>query len=260
MFKKILIILSISVFVCICVLNANNKSYVKISDIRKPRKIALASFMVKRDMVDVKYDKMKYLNAEVYSEYIASNFISNFNTTNSFVSLVPLETVLPKALFDSMPQSFPLDSEYVAPLGYISTNNVSDEVLEALEGKVDSIMFAQARFSLWSQRIFIDFSVYDLNRELIWRDTFDGTSRYIMADKTITPKTSYNVVLRTVEELQKKYDEEFYTVIDDAIKNSIENMAVKFPMIFSTNDYYQTIRTLSLTNENNNTEVEPDSE
>lgn len=245
-----------SIVTSVLVLNASNKSYVKISDISKPRKIALASFMVNRDMVDEKYDKMKHLNTEVYSEYIAANFVSNFNIDQSFVSLVPLKDVVSKSLLDSMPQGFSIKSEYVAPLGYISTNDVSDEVLQALEGKVDSIMFAKAHFSLWSQRIFIDFSVYDLNRELVWRDTFDGTSKYIIGNMGITPKTSYNVILRNVEESQKKYDEELYVVIDDAIKNGIENMAKKFPMIFNTNDYFQTIKTFSLTNNNVGTEVE----
>ncbi len=250
--KKILIITSILIASSILALGSYNKNYVKISDIVKPRKIALASIMINRDMLDSRYDKTKYINGEIYAEYIASNFVSNFNIDESHLSLVPLEEVLPKNLFDTLPQTFPIKSEYVAPKGYITTNDVSDDILASLEGKVDSIMFAQARLSIWSQRIIIYFSVYDLNRELVWRDTFDGTSKYIMADTSITPKTSYNVVLQNVQNQEKKYDEQLYIVIDEAIKDSVDKMAKKFPMIFSTNDYFQTIKTFSLTNANEN--------
>ncbi len=259
MLKKILIIISILISTSILVLQANNKNYVKMSDISRPRKIALASIMINRDMIDSKYDKVRYFNTSIYSEYIASNFVSNFNIDQSFVSLVPLNEVLTKNLIDSIPRNFSLDSEYVTPLGYISTNDVPDDILTALEGKVDSIMFARARFSIWSQKIFIDFSVYDLNRELIWRDQFDGSSKHIIADAGITPKTSYNVVLQNIQKKQQKYDEEFYIVIDEAIKDGIENMAKKFPMIFNTNDYFQTIKILDITN-NDKTKADLDSE
>ncbi len=237
----------------VLVLHARQKNYVKLSDIDKPRKIALASFMIKKDMLDTKYDKVKHLNGEIFSEYIVSNFVNSFNIDESYVSLIPLEKVLPKKIFDTIPQTFSLTSEYVSPLGYITTDDVSDEVLAALEGKVDSIMFTKVHFSLWSQRIFINFSVYDLNRELVWRDTFDGTSKHIIADTSITPKTSYNVVLQNVKNQQKRYDDEVYIVLNEAIQNSIDNMAKKFPMIFSTNDYFKTIKTFSLTNKENQT-------
>ena len=231
-------------------LYSQNKNYIKMSDISRKRTVALASFMVKRDMVNSKYDKVKYLNTEVYSEYMVNSFISNFNNTNSFMTIVPLEDVLPKILFDNLPMGFPLDSEYIAPLGYISTNNVPDDVLKALEGKVDSIMFANASLSFWSQRVFIDFSIYDLNRDLVWKDQFDGQSKYIIGDTSITPKTGYAVILEDVMNEQRKHENELYIIIRESISNSINNMAMKFPMIFDTNDYFQMRKTFSLTNNN----------
>ncbi len=250
MSKKIFISILLVGILTALLYSQSNRNYINMNDITKKRTVALASFRLKESMTNKALDKLKYFNVELYSEYIVNSFISNFNSTNSFITLVPLKSVLSKNAFNSLPSTYPLDSEYVAPLGYIATNNVPDNVLEDLQGKVDSIMFADVTLSFWAQKIFINFSMYDLDRELIWRDTFEGESKYIIGDNPLSQDRAYSVILEQVAENEKKHEAGLYRVIDESISNSIYNISRKFPMVFDTNEYFRTVETFSLTNEN----------
>lgn len=246
--KKIFITITIAVFTTMALYGAKN--YIKLSDIRKKRKIALISFTMPKDMLNLKYDKVKYLNNEIYIDYIANSFISNFNNANEYMNIDAVGNIISAQLFSTYPLGHQMHDKYAVASQTVAVNDVDEKMIEALSGKVDSYMFINANPSFWSQNVVIDFEIYDLNKELIWEGSFEGASKYIIADTSITPKTGYQIVIKEIMEYQKRHQSELYIILDEAIANSVANTLKKYPTAFKRKTGYEMIRTFSLTNEN----------
>ena len=79
------------------------KSYVVVDNIiSKERNIVIASFTFPKDMTNQYFDKLKYLNTEIYADYVLESFISNFNSQNELVKLITLEEALGKSEFSKL--------------------------------------------------------------------------------------------------------------------------------------------------------------
>ena len=246
-FLFIFIILSLFITVS-C---ASKYSYVRVDDIiDKNRTIAIASFTFPKSMTNEYWDRLKYLNTEIYTDFVLNSFISNFNSQNEMVKLVTLQEAIGNKEFANLPHHSILGADYVAATGTLATNRLSEETLALLADKVDGIMYAESAMSFWSQKVTIDFEIYDIDGNYLWIDTLNGASYYIIGDTGApTRQTAYEIVIADVMKYQKKHAEELYIVIDQAISNGVSGLKGKVPYAFNTNDIIFTQKTFSLTNE-----------
>lgn len=248
--KKLAILTSIMVLLIISCIGFR-ASYVRVDDIiSKKRTIAVASFTLPKSMTNEYLDKLKYLNTQIYADFLLSSFISNFNRQNEMVKLETLKNALGDIEFSKLPYHYILGSEYAVATGTIATNYLSENTIDLLKGKVDGVMYADATMSFWSQRVDIKFQVYNLDGNPIWIDNIKGISYHIIGDTGIpTRKTAYEVVVADVLEYQKRHSAELYIVIDEAVSNGVSTLKSRVPYAFTTNDILFTQKTFSLTNE-----------
>lgn len=246
-----LFISTIILFLFITVSCASKYSYVRVDDIiEKNRTIAVASFTFPKSMTNQYWDRLKYLNTEIYTDFVLNSFISNFNSQNEMVKLITLEEAIGNKEFANLPNHSILGADYVAATGTLATNRLSEETLALLADKVDGVMYAESAMSFWSQKVTIDFEIYDIDGNYLWIDTLNGASYYIIGDTgTPTRQTAYEIVIADVMKYQKKHAEELYIVIDQAISNGVSSLKGKVPYAFNTNDIIFTQKTFSLTNE-----------
>ncbi|WP_295154953.1 hypothetical protein [uncultured Brachyspira sp.] len=230
---------------------ASRYSYVRVDDIiEKKRNIAIASFTFPKSMTNQYLDKLKYLNTEIYADFVLNSFISNFNSQNEMVRLITLEEAIGNKDFAELPNHSILGADYVAATGTLATNRLSEETLLILADKVDGIMYANSAMSFWSQKVTIDFEIYDIDGDYLWIDTLNGDSYHIIGDTgSPTRQTAYEIVIADVMKYQKRHAEELYIVIDQAISNGVSKLKGRAPYAFNTNDIIFTQKTLSLTNE-----------
>ncbi|WP_300366430.1 hypothetical protein [Brachyspira sp.] len=230
---------------------ASKYSYVKVDDIiGKNRTIAVASFTFTKSMTNHYLDRLKYLNTEIYTDFVLNSFISNFNSQNEMVRLITLEEAMGNKDFAELPNHSILGANYVAATGTLATNRLSEKTLSALADKVDGIMYANSTMSFWSQKVTINFEIYDLEENYLWIDTLNGDSYHIIGDTGApTRQTAYEIVIADVMKYQKRHAEELYIVIDQAISNAVSRLKGKVPYAFNTNNIIFTQKTFSLTNE-----------
>ena len=221
-FLFIFIILSLFITVS-C---ASKYSYVRVDDIiDKNRTIAIASFTFPKSMTNEYWDRLKYLNTEIYTDFVLNSFISNFNSQNEMVKLVTLQEAIGNKEFANLPHHSILGADYVAATGTLATNRLSEETLALLADKVDGIMYAESAMSFWSQKVTIDFEIYDIDGNYLWIDTLNGASYYIIGDTGApTRQTAYEIVIADVMKYQKRHAEELYIVIDQAISNGVSGL------------------------------------
>ncbi|WP_367270979.1 hypothetical protein [uncultured Brachyspira sp.] len=230
---------------------ASRYSYVRVDDIiEKNRTIAIASFTFPKNMTNQYTDKLKYLNTEIYTDFVLNSFISNFNSQNEMVRLITLQEALGNEEFAKLPNHSILGADYVAATGTLATNRLSEETLSLLTDKVDGVMYASSAMSFWAQKVSINFEIYDITGDYLWIDTLDGASYHIIGDTGApTRQTAYEIVIADVMKYQKKHAEELYVVIDQAISNGVARLKGKAPYAFNTNEIIFTQKTFSLTNE-----------
>ena len=127
---------------------ASRYSYVRVDDIiEKNRTIAIASFTFPKNMTNQYTDKLKYLNTEIYTDFVLNSFISNFNSQNEMVRLITLQEALGNEEFAKLPNHSILGADYVAATGTLATNRLSEETLSLLTDKVDGVMYASSAMS-----------------------------------------------------------------------------------------------------------------
>lgn len=251
--KKILKRLFIFFIISIIISCANmRKSYVVVDNIiSKERNIVIASFTFPKDMTNQYFDKLKYLNTEIYADYVLESFISNFNSQNELVKLITLEEALGKSEFSKLSNHSILGADYVAATGTLPSGISDETAIEKIFNDYDGIMYANSYMSFWSQNIIVDFRIYDANGEYLWVDTLSGKSYHIIGDTgSPTKQTAYEIVIADVVKYQQRHGEELYTIINQAISNGIRGLKERIPYAFNTNDIPFTQKTFSLTNEN----------
>ena len=246
---KLFIFIIMALFIMISC--ASRYSYVRVDDIiEKNRTIAIASFTFPKNMTNQYTDKLKYLNTEIYTDFVLNSFISNFNSQNEMVRLITLQEALGNEEFAKLPNHSILGADYVAATGTLATNRLSEETLSLLTDKVDGVMYASSAMSFWAQKVSINFEIYDTTGDYLWIDTLDGASYHIIGDTGApTRQTAYEIVIADVMKYQKKHAEELYVVIDQAISNGVARLKGKAPYAFNTNEIIFTQKTFSLTNE-----------
>ena len=246
---KLFIFIIMSLFIMISC--ASRYSYVRVDDIiEKNRTIAIASFTFPKNMTNQYTDKLKYLNTEIYTDFVLNSFISNFNSQNEMVRLITLQEALGNEEFAKLPNHSILGADYVAATGTLATNRLSEETLSLLTDKVDGVMYANSAMSFWAQKVSINFEIYDITGDYLWIDTLNGASYHIIGDTGApTRQTAYEIVIADVMKYQKKHAEELYVVIDQAISNGVAGLKGKAPYAFNTNEIIFTQKTFSLTNE-----------
>lgn len=252
MFKRsVKLFVFIIIFLFITISCASKYSYVRVDDIiEKKRTIAIASFTFPKSMTNQYLDKLKYLNTEIYTDFVLNSFISNFNSQNEMVKLITLQEAIGNEEFAKLPNHSILGADYVAATGTLATNRLSEETLSLLSGKADGVMYANSAMSFWSQKVSIDFEIYDITGDYLWIDTLNGVSYHIIGDTGApTRQTAYEIVIADVMKYQKLHAEELYVVIDQAISNGVNGLKGKAPYAFNTNDIIFTQKTFSLTNE-----------
>ena len=230
---------------------ASKYSYVRVDEIiNKQRTIAVASFTFPKSMTNQYYDRLKYLNTEIYTDFVLNSFISNFNSQNEMVKLITLKEAIGDDEFASLPSDYyyVLGSDYVAATGTLA---VDGDVFSLLKEKnIDGLMYAHASMSFWSQKVNIDFEIYDNDGNYLWIDYLDGNSYHIIGDTGApTRQTAYEIVIADVMKYQQRHAEELYIIIDQAISNGVSKLKGKTPYAFNTNDILFTQKTFSLTNE-----------
>lgn len=247
-FLKIIITITLLFTILSCV---KTYSYVKVDNIiEKRRVVAITSFLFPKNMTDKNLDKLKYLNTEIYADYVLNSFISNFNKESEMIKIDKLQNIVGNKDFSSLQYHSLLDSPYVAASGTLAVDDTNPELINMLKGKVDAFMVVKVKMSFWAQKTYFDFDIIDLDTNSIWKDTMEGTSYYIIGDAGPTKKTSYEIVIADVMEYQKRHQQELYTIIDESVRDSIINTKKRVPYAFSTNDILFTVKTFSLTNEN----------
>ena len=247
---SVFIIFVFSSFILSC---ANmRQSYVVVDNIiSKERTIVIASFTFPKNMTNQNLDKLKYLNTEIYADFVLGSFITNFNSQNDLVKLITLEEALGKQEFSKLSNHSIFRADYVAATGTLAANILDEETANKILNNYDGIMFANSYMSFWSQNIIIDFRVYEANGSYLWVDRLNGKSYHIIGDTgSPTRQTAYEIVIADVVRYQQRHGEELYTVIDEAISNGINGLKERIPYAFSTNDILFTQKTFSLTNEN----------
>lgn len=226
-------------------------SYVRVDDIiSKKRTIAVVSFTFPKNMTNEYFDRLKYLNTQIYTDFVLNSFISNFNLQNEMIKLETLKDAIGDSEFSKLPYHYVLGADYVVASGTVATSRLKESTIDLLKGKVDGVMYINSSMSFWSQRIDISFRILDLNGHPIWLDNIKGISYHIIGDTgTPTRKTAYEVVIADVLEYQKRHSSELYIIIDEAISNGITILKGRVPYAFATNDILFTQKTFSLTNE-----------
>ena len=231
---------------------AEKYSYVKVYDIiEKNRTVAIVSFTFPKNMTNDYFDKLKYINTEIYTDFVLNSFISNFNYQNVMVKLVTLQEALGDEEFSKLGNHSILGADYVVATGTLATNSLNEDTISLLvSNKIDGIMYVNSYISFWSQKIDIDFNIYDIDGKYLWIDNFNGYSYHIIGDTGApTRQTAYDIVLADVMKYQERHANELYTIIDQAVSNGISKLKGKVPYAFNTNDIIFTEKTFSLTNE-----------
>lgn len=219
--------------------------------ISKERNIVVASFTFPKNMTNRHLDKLKYLNTEIYADFVLGSFISNFNSQNKLVKLIALEDALGKQEFSKLSNHSILGADYVAATGTLSSPISDETAIEKIFNDYDGIMYANSFMSFWAQNIIIDFRIYDKDGDYLWIDRLNGNSHYIIGDTgSPTRQTAYEIVIADVVRYQQRHSEELYTIINQAISNGVNGLKDRVPYAFNTNDILFTQKTFSLTNEN----------
>lgn len=234
--KKFLIIalVFVSILISSC---SQNYSFLRVEEIVYSKKtIALSSFTFPKSMTNYTLDRLKYLNTQIYSDYVLNSFISNFNSQNELIKLVTLESVIGSEDFSKLEYHSILGADYVAATGTIATNILDSSTINLLKGKVDGYMFADASMSFWAQKVTIDFSMFNLDGTPIWIDELEGSSYYIIGDAGPTKQTAYDIIVADILEYQKRHKNELYIVIDQAVSNAVIELKDKVPYAFNTNE------------------------
>ena len=131
---KIYILAIIILFIFISC--ASKYSYVRVDEvISKPRTIAVASFTFPKSMTNQYYDRLKYLNTEIYTDFVLNSFISNFNSQNEMIKLVTLKEAIGDNEFAALPSEYHyvLGADYVAATGTLA---VDGDVFSILRDKL----------------------------------------------------------------------------------------------------------------------------
>lgn len=251
--KKLFIFPFLFIFFIIVIISCANmrKSYVVLDNIiKKERNIVIASFTFPKSMTNQSLDKLKYLNTEIYADFVLESFISNFNAQNNLVNLITLEEALGKQEFSKLSNHSIFRADYVAATGTLASDILDVGIADKVLSDYDGIMFANSYMSFWSQNIIIDFRVYESNGEYLWVDKLDGKSYHIIGDTgSPTKQTAYEIIIADVTKYQQRHGEELYTVINEAISNGVSGLKDRIPYAFNTNDILFTQKTFSLTNE-----------
>ena len=227
-------------------------SYILLDDIiKRERTIAITSFTFPKSMTNEYYDKLKYLNTQIYADYVLNSFISNFNAQNTLIKLVTLENAIGSSDFSTLDNYYILGSSTVAATGTLATNTVDNKILSLLkENDIDGIMTANAIMSFWKQSIEVDFEVDSIDGSSLWVDSFIGNSQHIIGDTgSPTKQTSYKIIIADVLKYQERHLDDLYIIIDESVSNGISKLKNKVPYAFNTNNIIFTERTLSITNE-----------
>lgn len=229
------------------------RSYVLVDEKDMVKKtIAIASFTIPKNMTNEYRDKLKYLNTEIYADFILNSFISNFNSQNELFELKTLKDAIGDEEFAKLPNHYILGTDYVAATGTLaSTNFLDDNTINLLiETNISGIMNADAIISFWSQNIKVNFKVYDTNKNNLWVDNLNGYSYYIIGDTgSPTRQTAYEIVIADILKSQERHSDDLYIIIDEAISNGVVKLKNKIPYAFNTNNILFTQKTFSLTNE-----------
>lgn len=248
--KRYFIILSILLITVLSCASKKNMYKTKPAALLdKNINVVLYSFLFPKNMTNAS-DKIKYLNTEIYADYVLNSFISNMNKESEMLNIKTLRDVIGQKDFDALNYQTILSSSSVSGNGTLATNYISDSFYESMKDKVDAIMTVESSMSFWSQTVRINFTLRDLNKKIIWQDSVDGVSRYIVSDITPTRRAFYQTIITEASNAQRRHQTELYTVIDDAVNSSVNNLKTKSPYMFSTNYILFTQKTFSLTNEN----------
>ena len=239
------------IFLIVSCMNTRTSYIILDEIIQKPRTIAITSFTFPKNMTNEYYDKLKYLNTQIYADYVLESFISNFNSQNSLIQLVSLESAIGSSDFATLDNFYILGSPFVAATGTLATNVVDNRILDLLrDNDIDGIMTANANMSFWKQSIEVDFEVYGVNGNSLWIDSFIGNSQHIIGDTgSPTKQTSYKIVIADVLKYQEKHLDDLYVIIDQSVSNGINKLKNKVPYAFNTNNIIFTDKTFSVTNE-----------
>lgn len=230
---KLCIILFFIVNIISC--KSVSHSYLKIEDIlgEEKKTIALVSFTFPKNMTNERLDRIKYLNTQIYVDDILNGFVSNFNKENSMLEIKPIESIIGSEEFSKLEYHSILGADYVAATGTIASNYISENTIETL--KTDDVygyLFVNANMSFWSQEINTHFEMFNLNKEMIWKDDANGVSYYIIGDTGPTRQTAYEIVLADVLENQKNHNDDLKIIIDEATSNLVLDLKTRKPYAF----------------------------
>lgn len=170
-------------------------------------------------------DRMKYLNTQVHSEFIASNFMLGFNS-NSTMALVPFKTVF-KGDFKNLKGFTAKEKNRVLAKDTIDIGNYSSNDIAAIASKInaDAFMVVSIDYSLWGQSLVMDIDVYNRGAELIWKDRVRGESTYIIKDKESPYTSDFEVFGDSADMKTRRHQDELLVVLAEAVSNAAREFA-----------------------------------
>lgn len=149
----------------------------------------LLSFSVNKDSVD-EDSVVPFFNSYIFADTLKNAAIKHFNKTNSYFKLNEIEEEL---LSSSKGLNSLSESNYICP-GTLDDEALSDSDINALLEKsgADYYMVIDSELKLFEQTVILHAGLYNKEHSLIWAQSSEAWSTYILKDPNSPHAGDYN--------------------------------------------------------------------
>ncbi|MEK6794531.1 MAG: hypothetical protein AABZ39_07125 [Spirochaetota bacterium] len=176
--------------------------------------------------VSGKSDRMKYLNTQVYAEYIATNFQTAFNGGNTNYRIISLREAMNAAEYKALTRVNARDGMAVAR-DTIDLSRYAAPERTALFAKVkaDAFMSITLYHSVWGQAMSARVSISDRNGTVLYADLLRTESTYIVKDVESPYTSEFEVFGDSSALTNRRHQDEVFTVLGEMVQSAGKDCA-----------------------------------
>lgn len=179
------------------------------------RSIKVVPFM------DGKSDRMKYLNTQVYAEYIATNFVAAFNTANTNYRIITLREALPAGDYKNLTRINAQGGMAVArDTVDLARYTAAEQTALFAKVKADALMTVTLYYSLWGQVMTAKVSIADKNGTALYSDIIRTESTYIIKDIESPYTSEFEVFGDSGSLTNRRHQDEVFTVLGEMVQSA----------------------------------------
>lgn len=193
--------------------------------------ILVAEMQINNQSIDIRRDKTKYPLINFVGEKFRISFISNFNRINTNIVLKLVSEISSPAEKTTGSNALPLHSQILLDSQYIFLSNNLNTQQFSLSGmntilereKADAFAVCKFTTSIWEQNIQGIVYIYNKELQLIWQQSVQIVSTYIVKDEKSPYKIEYDEIFDTFSK-DKSHMSEILVVYDELGKTLAERL------------------------------------